>query len=174
MIYFKRNFFDFHKTLKRLNVSRSITNFNINLKYLLTHSTYKEIVDNSDSELLKFRSVYYQKFYEDPGKIQEVLKKHQENIEWNITRLYRIRNEIVHNAAIKSGIYTNIAHLKYYLSFILNSILDFMANGSVDIDNDGKITIDDYFITQEIILGSLKGRKLESFLEIENPNEIFQ
>ncbi len=49
-----------------------------------------------------------------------------------------------------------------------------MSDVSVDVNNDGKVSIDDYFITQEIILGALKGEKLEKFLEIDNPNEIFQ
>lgn len=70
--------------------------------------------------------------------------KHNDNLVWNITRLYRIRNEIVHNAAIKNGIYTHIAHLKYYLAFILNSILDFMTDNAVDVDNDGKVSIEDF------------------------------
>lgn len=73
--------------------------------------------------IMKYRANLFQKWYQEPNKIGGSLKKHQENLIWNITRLYRIRNEIVHNAAIKNGIYTNIAHLKYYLTFILNSLL---------------------------------------------------
>ena len=75
----------------------------------------------------------------------------------------------MHNAAIKNGIYTNSAHLKYYLTFILNSILDFMAENAIDVDNDGKISIDDYFIAQEILFGCLQKEKLEKYIEVEIP-----
>ncbi|EJL62838.1 HEPN domain-containing protein [Flavobacterium sp. CF136] len=174
LIYVKRNLFDFHSTLERLGVSSSIINYGEDMDYLLTNKTFEDIKNNTESELLKFRAEYFQKWYQEPNKIQEVIDRHQNNIKWNITRLYRIRNEIVHNAAIKNGIYTHISHLKYYLSFILNSILDFMTDNAVDMDNDGRISIEDYFVSQEILLGCLKSQKLEKWLEIEYPNQIFQ
>lgn len=174
LIYVKRNLYDYHRTLKRLSVDGYILNYNDDLNYLLSHSNYSKILDNTDSELLKFRTKFFQKWYEEPNKISDVLNNHQNNLVWNITRLYRIRNEIVHNAAIKRGIYTHISHLKYYLSFMLNSILDFMAENAIDVDNDGRVSIEDFFIAQDIILSCLKGEKLERFIEIKNPNEIFQ
>ncbi|MCD0474040.1 hypothetical protein LPB87_06490 [Flavobacterium sp. EDS] len=174
LIYVKRNLYDFHRSLRRLGLKSNIINYNDDLKYFIDHNSYNTINNNTNSELLKFRTVFFKKWHEEPNKIEDVLKKHQDNLTWNITRLYRIRNEIVHNAAIKNGIHTHIAHLKYYLSFTLNSILNFMSDVTVDVNNDGKVSIEDYFITQEIILGALKGEKLEKFLEIDNPNEIFQ
>jgi len=146
LIYIKRNLVDFHKTLKRLNLDQQVTSYNDSLIYLLSNIAYEDVKSKSTSELLVYRANFFQKWYQEPNKIGDSLRKHQENLVWNITRLYRIRNEIVHNAAIKNGIYTNIAHLKYYLTFILNSILDFMAENAIDVDNDGKISIDDYFI----------------------------
>lgn len=169
MIYIKRNLIDFHKTLKRLNLDQKVTLYNDDLLYLLSNTAYEDIKRESASELLKYRANLFQKWYQEPNKIGGSLKKHQENLIWNITRLYRIRNEIVHNAAIKNGIYTNIAHLKYYLTFILNSILDFMAENAIDVDNDGKISIDDYFIAQEILFGCLQKEKLEKYIEVEIP-----
>lgn len=164
LIYVKRNLYDFHRSLRRLGLKPNITNYNDDLKYFIDHKSYNSINDNTNSELLKFRTAFFKKWHEEPNKIEDVLKKHQDNLIWNITRLYRIRNEIVHNAAIKNGIHTHIAHLKYYLSFTLNSILNFMSDVNVDVNNDGKVSIDDYFITQEIILGALKGEKLEKIL----------
>ncbi|RXJ49559.1 hypothetical protein [Gelidibacter gilvus] len=173
VVYVKRNLYDFHKSLERLNISSSIANYDSSLDYFKEHSTYTTAYDNSTNQLLKFRTRYFQKWFEEPNKIDFALKRHSDNLYWNLTRLYRIRNEIVHNAAIKNGIYIHISHMKYYLSFILNSILDFMADEPADINNDGKVTIEDYFITQEIIFGSLKGEKLEEFMKIDNPNQVF-
>jgi hypothetical protein len=174
LVYIKRNLFDFHKSIIRHGISGTITDFdnNTSIEYLTKHNSYNEIFVNSTNELLKFRALYFQKWVEDPSNIGTALKKHSDNLKWNLTRLYRIRNEIVHNAAIKNGIYVNISHMKYYLTFILNSILDFMSNDSLDIDCDGKITIEDYFIAQDIMLGSLKGSKIENYLKVRFPKQI--
>lgn len=174
LIYVRRNLFDFHRTLDRLELSPFIDSYDDNLSYLLKNDSYNNIISNGNNELIKFRADYFRKWYQEPNKIAEVLFRHNNNLEWNITRLYRIRNEIVHNAAIKTNIYTHISHLKYYLSFMLNSILDYMSENDIDLDNDGKISIDDFFISQEIILGCLKGEKLEKWLEVKDPNQIFQ
>lgn len=173
VVYVKRNLYDYHKSLERLNISNSMADYDESLNYFEVHSNYKLINDRSSNQLLKFRTQYFQKWFEEPNKIGDALKRHNDNLQWNLTRLYRIRNEIVHNAAIKNGIYTHISHMKYYLSFILNSILDFMAEKPLDINNDGKITIEDYFITQEIIFGSLRGERLIEFMKVDNPNQVF-
>jgi hypothetical protein len=172
LVYAKRNLFDFHKSIIRHGISNTITDFNPSIEYLTKHKTYDEIYANSTNELLKFRALFFQKWVEDPNNIGTALKKHSDNLKWNLTRLYRIRNEIVHNAAIKNGIYVNISHMKYYLTFILNSILDFMSNDSLDIDNDGKITIEDYFIAQDIMMGSLKNSTLQNYLKVIFPRQI--
>lgn len=172
LIYIKRNLYDFHKTIKRLNVHTFIPDYNDDLLYLNKHNTYNLIINNTNNQLLKFRAKYFQKWVESPSNIELALKSHGDNLKWNLTRIYRIRNEIVHNAAIKNGIYVNISHMKYYLTFILNSILDFMADDNIDIDNDGKLTIEDFFITQDIILGGIQKGTLINFLKIENPNQI--
>lgn len=174
LIYIKRNLYDFHRSLKRMNLHVLITDYNDDLRYLLKNSNYQMIIENSKNQLLIHRAKYFQKWYQDPGQIVNSIQKHQENLEWNIIRLYRIRNEIVHNAAIKNGIYTHISHLKYYLTFTLNSILDFMSDPTPDLNNDGKITIDDFFICQDIILGCHKGEKLEKWIELKHPMQIFQ
>lgn len=80
LIYVKRNLYDFHKTLERLGVSSYINGYNSNLLYLSAHETYNTIINNTDSELLKFRAKFYQKWREYPGKITDVLKKHNSNL----------------------------------------------------------------------------------------------
>lgn len=169
LIYIKRNLHDFHKALRRLEIE--IDGMNSDLNYLGVFRNYDEICNGSDNELVKFRAKFFQKWVESPGNITHALKNHQENLNWNLTRLYRIRNEIVHNAAIKKGIHIHISHLKYYLTFILNSILDYMAD--IPEENNEEITIEDYFIAQDIIFGSLNNRVISEYLRIENPSQIF-
>lgn len=172
LVYTKRNLYDFHKSVERDGLGENIADFNYDLQYLTAHKSYNDIINQTNNELLKFRAQYFQKWVENPSNLGTMLKKHTDNLKWNLTRLYRIRNEIVHNAAIKDGIYVNISHMKYYLIFILNSILDFMANDPTDIDNNGKVTIEDYFIAQDIMLGSLKGSVLKNYLKVKFPRQI--
>lgn len=172
IIYIKRNLYDFHKALKRVEISEQITNYNDNLQYLTNFSTYNQIKSASENQLIKFRALYYQKWISDPSNINRSLNKHKDNLYWNITRLYKIRNEIVHNAAVTDNISVNVSHLKYYLTFILNSLMDFMSNSPADIDGDQKITIEDYFISQDIIYGALKGKKVDEYLKVNNPMEL--
>ena len=173
LIYIKRNMFDFHKAIERLELNNGISNYDDSLEYLLNESFYDNAFEGENNELLKYRASELKKWLVHPNNIQKSLNNHKLNLESNLIRLYRIRNEIVHNAAIKNGIYTNISHIKYYLSFIINSILDFMATNPLDINDDGVISIEDYFITQEVIYGSLTDKPLRSYLQIENPTQIF-
>lgn len=172
LIYVRRNLYDFHKALDRLGISGSIDGYSNDLLYLCNFHVYDKIINDSPSILLKERARQFQKWFSDPSQIDRRLKEHIDTLRWNISRLYRLRNEIVHNAAIKSNITPNISHLKYYLTFALNSMLEFLSDFPVDLDSDGKITIEDYLISQEIILGSLKGKSMSEYVKIKNPIEM--
>jgi len=79
----------------------------------------------------------------------------------------------VHNAAIKNNIQSNVSHVKYYLTFTLYSILNFLADTPIDTNNDGQISIEDYFIAQEIKLANMKGKTIRDYNSINNPMEMF-
>ena len=173
LIYVRRNLYDFHKAIERMGLSEKIDGYNEDLVYLAKHKTYTTVISNSSSILFKQRAREIQLWAEAPSNIEQKLKEHKNNLEWNISRLYRIRNEIVHNAAIKNNIHSNVSHLKYYLTFILNSMLDFLSNFPADVNNDGEITIEDYLISQEIMYGSLKkGSTIADYIRVKNPLEI--
>jgi len=168
LIYVRRNLHDFHKALARLGVSSHIPNYSDDLEYLCNFNVYDIVMDKSPSILLKIRAKQFQAWFANPGNIDRRLKEHIDTLRWNISRLYRLRNEIVHNAAVKSNISPNVSHLKYYLTFALNSMLEFLSDFPTDVDSDGKITIEDYLISQQIILGSLKGKRMSDYVSIKN------
>ena len=176
IIHFKRNINDFHKAIARFGLSESIQNYNDDHKYLLKETTYELIISRSNSQLMIYRAKFYLELLKDSKKLRGVLERHQQNLEWNLTRIYRIRNEIVHNAELKNDIAPIVGHLRYYLTFILNGVIQFFNDHSIDIDNDGELTIDDYFISNEIKLSSLERKKgqlnFNELLNIENPMEI--
>jgi hypothetical protein len=174
LIYIKRNINDFHKDIKILNEHHLIPDYNDDLEYLKVENNYNLIIASSVSPLLRFRAEYFKNLLMDNKKVRAALENHQKNLEWNLTRIYRIRNEIVHNAAIKEDIAVLTSHLRYYLTFIINGLIDFLINNPKDVNNDDQINIDDYFILQDLTLASLekKGVELIDLIGISNPMEI--
>lgn len=158
--------------MERLGISNKIEGYADDLEYLRNYKVYDQIAQESPSILLKLRAKEFQKWSENPSKIKGRLHSHQETLNWNISRLYRLRNEIVHNAAVKSDINPNVSHLKYYLTFVLNSMLEFLSGFPSDIDSDGKITIEDYLISQEIMLESLNEKPIIEYIKVKNPIEM--
>jgi len=109
------------------------------------------------------------------NKIAKNIKKHRANLKWHLARSYRIRNEIVHDAAIHLNIESITGNLKYYLTYILNGLLDFLVNTASGFNMDGIITISDYFLLQEIKYRSFEasGFKLDKLMEEKSVTEIF-
>lgn len=173
-IYIKRNVLDFHRDIKRLRQQGDVPHYDDNLEYLSNNATYDYIIENSDSPLLVFRAEYYKLLLNNPNKVRSALENHQKNLEWNLTRIYRIRNEIVHNAAIKEDIAVLTSHLRYYLTFIINSLIDFFVNHPQDVNNDEDVNIDDYFLLQDLKLSSLENSDIEfkDLIAIDNPMEL--
>ena len=174
LIYLKRNLSEFHKDIIRLKENGYITSFNSDLNYLNDVKCYNEILSNSTSPLLKFRAQYYKNLLEDKEKVRAAIQNHLNNLDWNLNRIYRIRNEIVHNAAIKEDIAVLTSHLRYYLTFIINGLIDFLSNHPQDLNSDDLINIDDYFTLQDLQLSSLEKTNLQltELLKIKNPLDL--
>ncbi len=174
--YIKRNLSEFHKDIERLKLISAIPNANEDLEYLKNTNTYDFIIGNYSEAfpLLAFRAYKYKSMICE-GKISAEILKHRTNLEWHLTRCYRIRNEIVHDAAIHLNIESITGNLKYYLTYILNGLLDYLDNTASDINMDGMVTITDYFLLQEIKFNSLKtsGFDLNRLMEEKSATEIF-
>jgi hypothetical protein len=139
--------------------------------------SYDLLINKSISPLIVFRAQYYRNLLIDGKKMKDTLEKHQKNLEWNLTRIYRVRNEIVHNAALKEDLTVLTSHLRYYLTFILNGLMDFFINHPVDVDKDKFFSIDDYFLFQDLKLSSLSSYNKNEInfidlIDINNPLEI--
>lgn len=60
--------------------------------------------------------------------IRKYLELHRQNVTWQIARIYRLRNELIHEAAIKQDIESLASNLRYYLIFILNQAVRFFSS----------------------------------------------
>jgi hypothetical protein len=149
--YLRRNLTEFCLDISRLNLVTQVPNFNMNLQFLKDPASYDYIITNylTTFPLLAFRAYTYKKYLNDSTTKQLILK-HKQNLEWHLARCYRVRNEIVHDAAIHLNIQSITANLRYYLIFILTGLVQYLADGPQDFNMTGSISIDDYFILQEI------------------------
>jgi len=177
LIYLKRNIKEFHRDIRKLNQQHIVPLYNENLEYLKSEESYNLLINQSTSPLIVFRAQYYRYLLIDGKKMKDTLEKHQKNLEWNLTRIYRVRNEIVHNAALKEDLTVLTSHLRYYLTFILNGLMEFFINHPVDVDKDKFFSIEDYFLFQDLKLSSLSSYNKNEInfidlIDINNPLEI--
>lgn len=117
--------------------------------------------------LLAYRALKLHKWFFHAGKhvnATEYLKKHKNNLEIHFTRIYRLRNEIIHDAATNTNNEHIASNLRYYLTFILNELIDYFSRTT------GKpVTIEDYFILNEIEIGNIEysGYPLSQLLNVD-------
>src|SRR5690606_30024601 len=96
---------------------------------------------------------------------KKYLQRHKDNLEVHLTRIYRLRNEIIHDAAMNTNNDLIVSNLRYYLTFILNEIIDLLSNSEINHSS----SIEDYFILNELKLGNIvhKGSLLKELLLVD-------
>lgn len=177
LLLFKRRVYDFHLSIKRLEQEPNILTFQSeDIEYLMNSSVYDNCINQIETyPLFAFRAQDLKNLFDDPKKLRQMIDRSMDGLEWHLTRLYRLRNEIVHNAAIKSDIESLVSHLKFYLLFTLCSLIDFFAEKAEDYNYDGKITLDDYFEIREMWFDNLTYDKdkvdVEKLKKFMNPLE---
>lgn len=82
------------------------------------------------NSLLKSRTEEIYEILNDVKILKNKVKNHHDRVEWQIQRLYRIRNEIVHSALQnETSLITYIEHLYDYLSTYITEIVTCMSEG---------------------------------------------
>ena len=59
----------------------------------------------------------------DKKLLQATFEHHEQNVRWQVQRVYRIRNEIVHNASHSISLLSLASHLEYYLRTTARTIV---------------------------------------------------
>lgn len=85
----------------------------------------------TDFPLLKERICYYNKILKTNGDIFKFVSKHTQRLEWQIMRIYRNRNLVIHNG--RSMPYLSL--LIEYLHSYVDEFLNFIINGFVTVRN---------------------------------------
>ncbi len=177
LAYVKRNVYSFLRNFEELSNEdkASITPYNASDKdfaYLQSREFYTQIATKllDKYPLLAYKADKFNKrFFKDAkadANAKEYLKEHKKNLEIHFTRIYRLRNEIIHDAATNTKNEQIASNLRYYLTFILNDIIDFLANKQYEANET--VSIDDYFILNEITLGNIEqnSSKLDNLLNV--------
>ena len=177
--YVKRNTLDFFKSVLNLQQSEisNLEGYSSDPISSLTNPQFYQSIFNNMLDthpLLAYRAKLLSEKLcpvNGPAKINHYVTRHQKNLMIHFTRIYRLRNEIIHDAATNTNNESIASNLRYYLTFILNGIIYYLSTSSKD-----KNCIEDYFTLNEIYLGNIEfnGWQLEQLLRVTTSMEFIQ
>ena len=134
--YLTKILWDAHNLIKRSDLKDDLTDFNDDDYECMTNvNLYNEILKRNKSEdpLLYFRiyrlkRTFFEKETNKEGEITKIhfkdfIEKHQKILDQHLSRMYRIRNQIVHDAAMELNIVLITSNIKYYLLFTLDKVI---------------------------------------------------
>ncbi|TMI65943.1 MAG: hypothetical protein E6H07_08565 [Bacteroidetes bacterium] len=165
-----------HEAINSLGLIGNLTLYNAtDYSYIIQPQTLAELNGTANTNpLIAYRVYTLSQRFADINSIKSEFSRHQNNVERNIVRIYRTRNEIVHTASYENNILDITAHVRYYLTFIINGFIDFVMSNPIDVNKDGKISIDDYFSVLAVQLDSLlldDVLDINKLLKFKNPVE---
>lgn len=115
--------------------------------WLKNDTDLSTFINSQTSLLIKYRLIRMKEhFLSGDKKRHEYMDQHLSNIKEHLARIYRLRNELVHEAAIKQKIQNVTSNLRYYLVFSLNQMICYFGQ----IPLQGK-TMDDFFNEYQLI-----------------------
>lgn len=112
-------------------------------------SNVKDISPN-----LATRTYNFTKLIKSTEALKKAIFNNRKKLKWNLTRIYRIRNEIVHNAAIGADLETLTGHLRYYFRFALSRYIQFFSSDPYDINLDNAVNSRDFFENERLLFDS--------------------
>ena len=148
--YFKRLLVDFHQSIQQYGLTGLVPAYAPDMEYLKDINNFDLIAANITTPAIAWRAHELKLRIQDKSAINNSLTKHAQKLEWNLLRIYRQRNAIVHAANSQHDILDVTSHLKYYLVFVINSVIDFINDNPVDLNMDGKISLDDFFQLRQV------------------------
>lgn len=146
--YVKRNLIEFHKQTLISDGATALSDIDDRLDYLLDVNTYNKLSMEclSIDPFLAFKAEVFSGVMGDDKTMRLYIKKHVTNLEQHLVRMYRVRNEIIHEAAIKPNIESLTSNLRYYLIFTINTMVDFFEKPMTEIIINRQISIQDFFV----------------------------
>jgi hypothetical protein len=166
--YVKRNFYAINDEL----IKREI--IDIGSHFWDKGIDIDNVIASLESPLLKYRLTKLKSLILDNGKDKRkaYVINHNKNVSRHITRIYRMRNELIHEAAIKQNIENVTSNLRYYLIFLLNNIIVFFAKIPFD---SNELGLSDFFIKYDMLMKKIEnGWDLDTLLSVPMENELLK
>ena len=85
-------------------------------------------VNDLENILLKYRMKKLKSHIINRDSIKKYVDLHKSNLLQHLSRIYRLRNELVHEAAIKLDIVNVTSNLRFYLVFVINQMVNHYYN----------------------------------------------
>lgn len=103
---------------------RKFTDRLVKLLILSEYSGNLAIIENNlgNFHLLASRVKYLQDALSSPSKVLAILNAHKTRLEWQLRRIYRVRNIIVHSGITPAYTKLVIPHVHDYLDTVLNAL----------------------------------------------------
>jgi len=124
------------------------------------------IISSNDTPLFEQRVNDLANILKDSESIQSKLQEHLEDVQWNLQRIYRVRNKIVHSASTNLNLTQLDGNLTYYYTTLLNNII----YNSISAKNN--ITLDAVYLKfesiYEYILTQIKANNILPEIIIES------
>jgi len=134
--YLKRNFMLLNNMLKKEGYIEDAF-------WTINDSDYDTMLTSISSTLLRYHIHKIKPIiYGHSDKRKEFITQHVNNLNQNISRIYHLRNELIHEAALKQNIENVTSSLRYYLLFVLNQLIKYFSELPNN-QNEKKINIDD-------------------------------
>ena len=151
--YVKRNSVALLKELKRKGyIDKGIDDLKI-------YSSFKDF--NRMSLLDRYRVQKIKSHLNSRENIKGYILNHQKRVTWQIVRIYRLRNELIHEAAITQDIENVTSNLRYYLVMLLNQMIKFFSE---NIDKGNKLDMDDFFLEFRLMSKIMKKSDIDDLL----------
>ncbi len=92
---------------------------------LCEHSNSLQLIEDGlqNFHLLRDRLNFFKEILSNPAKVVSMLDAHQQRLQWQIRRIYRARNIIVHNGRTPRHTKQLIENLHNYMDVILNTLV---------------------------------------------------
>lgn len=123
----KFQYLHFYKMIEKITIGKS---FNQKFAALIVLDELKterhELYANLEKHpLLKYKIYRYHKIFSQVKKIEDSLKRHKKLVDWQIKRMYRSRNLIVHAGIVPSYTEMLVEHSHNFLDKLLTTINNF-------------------------------------------------
>jgi hypothetical protein len=123
---------------------------------LLTKENIDSIIKVTQDLLIKYRLMKFKScLFTETERKKKYLHNHINNLEAHLSRMYHLRNELIHEAGINQDIEDLTSNLKYYLTFLLNQMIVYFSSLPNEETSASK-KIDEFFYEYQIIMDNIR------------------